>query len=340
MDNNPELSTEILVGRRLRAIRINKGFSLRSLSDRSGLNINTLSLIENGKTSPSVSTLQQISTTLSIPISYFFEAEPVHQQVVFTLASERPAVMVGETRLENLGTNLKDNVLQPFIVSMMPGTGFGEKNIVHTGHEFVYCLEGKVEYQVDGEIFVLNPGDSLVFQAYLPHSWKNAGASLTKMILLFTPADRDEKPGGKHFSPEVNRQEIKMKIAVVSDDGKNLSQHFGRAPFYIVFTIEDAKITNREIREKLGHNQFSGGDHEHHHEHEHGHDAAAHGKHMSMAETISDCSVLICGGMGMGAYESMKRLNIKPFVTDCPDPDSAVQSYVKGELVDHIEKLH
>ena len=57
-------------------------------------------------------------------------------------------------------------------------------------------------------------------------------------------------------------------------------------------------------------------------------------------DAIADCEAIICGGMGMGAYESMKRLNIKPFVTDCLDPEIAVQSYIDGKLIDHIEKLH
>ncbi len=336
IENDQNNLTEILVGRRLHAIRINKGYSLRSLSDRSGLNINTLSLIENGKTSPSVSTLQQISMTLGIPISYFFESEPIHQALVFTPASERPVMMVGETKLENLGKHLKDNAIQPFIVTIPPGAGFGEKPIVHTGYEFIHCLEGKVQYQVDDDIYEINTGDSLVFQAHMPHSGKNCGETIARILLIISPADRDEYPGGRHFLSESSRQIINMKIAVVSDDGKNLSQHFGRAPFYIVYTIEEAKIKEREVREKLGHNQFGVRDHERGLEQ----DTASHGKHASMAEVISDCGVLICGGMGMGAYESLKRLNIKPFVTDCPDPDTAVQAYIKGELVDHIEKLH
>lgn len=131
-----------------------------------------------------------------------------------------------------------------------------------------------------------------------------------------------------------------MKIAVISDDGKVLSQHFGRAPFYIVFTIEEGKIVSREVREKLGHNQFGGGHEEHDHAHEHGLDGASHGKHASMAQAIADCEAIICGGMGMGAYESMKQLNIHPFVTDLTDPELAVQSYIDGKLIDHIEKLH
>ncbi len=220
--------------------------------------------------------------------------------------------------MENLAVNLKDNALQPFIVKMESGTGSGDNPIVHTGHEFVYCMVGEVQYQINEEIYFLHPGDSLVFQAHQPHSWKNINENAAQILLVLSPADRDEEPGGRHFSTEIQKREINMKIAVISDDGKNISQHFGRAPFYIVFTVEEGKVTNREVREKLGHNQFGGGHHEHEHAHEHGLDDASHGKHASMADAIADCEAIVCGGMGMGAYESMKRLNIKPFVTDMP----------------------
>ncbi|MCE1252519.1 MAG: helix-turn-helix domain-containing protein, partial [Anaerolineae bacterium] len=77
------LSAELLVGMKLRYLRNQKGFSLRVLAERSGLNINTLSLVENGKSSPSVSTLQQLARALEVPITSFFESEPQEKQIVF-----------------------------------------------------------------------------------------------------------------------------------------------------------------------------------------------------------------------------------------------------------------
>jgi len=331
---------EELVGRRLRSIRIQRGLSLKSLSEKSGLNINTLSLVENGKTSPSVSTLQQLSTALAVPISYFFESKPEAKRLSFTRADDRSCIRIGEALMENLGENLIDNAIQSFVISLPPGSGSGECPVVHTGQEFVYCLDGNLEYTVDETLYELKPGDSLVFHAHLTHCWKNTGNTAAKFILTLSSTDKYEEPGGRHFSIKQNKQENSMKIAVISDDGKDLSQHFGRAPYYIIFTIEDGKINKRDIREKLGHNQFGGGHHEHEHSHEHGLDSASHGKHASMAEAISDCEALICGGMGMGAYESLKRLNIKPVVTDRTDPEAAVMAYVDGTLIDQVEKLH
>jgi len=134
-----------------------------------------------------------------------------------------------------------------------------------------------------------------------------------------------------------------MKIAAVSEDGVTISQHFGRAPFYVVVTVEDGKIVSHEKREKMGHNQFAGEPHEESHGEDprgHGFDPAAQNRHARMAIAITDCEILLARGMGSGAYESMKQANIRPIVTDVVDIDEAVLAYLAGSLKDHVEKLH
>jgi predicted Fe-Mo cluster-binding NifX family protein len=133
-----------------------------------------------------------------------------------------------------------------------------------------------------------------------------------------------------------------MKIAVITDDGKTISRHFGRAPYYLVLTIEDQRVTQRELREKLGHRQFAAQNNAHE-DHDHtnrGLEPSSHNKHVNMAAAISDCQALICGGMGMGAYQSMQMLNIKPIITELEDIDEAVTAYLEGKLVDRTEMLH
>lgn len=132
-----------------------------------------------------------------------------------------------------------------------------------------------------------------------------------------------------------------MKIAVISEDGTTISQHFGRAPLYVVVTVEDGKIVGKETRTKSGHHTFAS-----HHPpnlapgERHGFDAGAQVRHESMAETISDCQVLLAGGMGWGAYESLQSRNIKPIVTDVKSVDEAVQLYLDGKLTNLMERLH
>jgi transcriptional regulator with XRE-family HTH domain len=168
-----DLPAELIVGLKVRELRNQHGFSLRTLAERSGLNINTLSLIENGKSSPSVGTLQQLSRALEVPITAFFESETVSKQVVFTRHDRRPSAAFSHTHMQNLGKDLAGDAVQPFVVTLEPGAGSGERMILHTGHEFVYCLSGNVLYTIDEIEYSLEPGDSVVFEAHLPHQWKN-----------------------------------------------------------------------------------------------------------------------------------------------------------------------
>ena len=132
-----------------------------------------------------------------------------------------------------------------------------------------------------------------------------------------------------------------MKIAVISDDGATISQHFGRAPLYVVVTVEGGKILGKETRDRAGHHIFAA-----HQPHQlaagerHGYDAGSQAKHKSMADTISDCQVLLAGGMGWGAYEAMQSYNIKPVVTDVKSIDEAVQLYLDKKLPNLMERLH
>jgi predicted Fe-Mo cluster-binding NifX family protein len=132
-----------------------------------------------------------------------------------------------------------------------------------------------------------------------------------------------------------------MKIAVITDDERTISQHFGRAPYYVVVTVENGKIVNRERRDKMGHTHFASQPHAQDVPGQpHGMDAASHDKHLQMAEAIADCEALLCGGMGRGAYESMLARHIKPVVTDLQLIDEAALAYAQGKIVDLVERLH
>lgn len=130
-----------------------------------------------------------------------------------------------------------------------------------------------------------------------------------------------------------------MKVACVSDDLRTISPHFGRAQYYVVLTVDEGKVVNREVRPKLGHQQFAAqeafgvgvG---------HGMDAASHDRHVSMAEAISDCEALLARGMGRGAYISMEQVGIRPIATDVEDIEEAALAYAEGRLENHNDRLH
>ena len=178
----------------------NRGLSLRALAELSGLNVNTLSLIENRHTSPSVSTLQLLAQTLQVPISSFFETNHGDKLVVHQKAGKRPRAEFTHGSIEDLGAGMSRFGAEPFIVTLAPKVDSGKNPIVHTGREFVYCLEGHIAYSVDSETYLLEPGDSLLFEAYLPHHWKNRDFTPSSNLLILCPMDERDNPTERHFS--------------------------------------------------------------------------------------------------------------------------------------------
>ncbi len=124
-----------------------------------------------------------------------------------------------------------------------------------------------------------------------------------------------------------------MKIAIVTDDHKTISAHFGRATYYEIFTIENGAITARQSMPRA-HHQHVELDNPHQAEHHHNHD------HNAMIEPIIDCQVLITRGMGNGAYSALKIRSIEPLITDIKEIEEAVKAYLSGTLIDHPERLH
>jgi quercetin dioxygenase-like cupin family protein len=168
----------------------------------SGLNVNTLSMIENGKTSPSLETLQQLSLALETQIASFFEDNSPKTQVVYHKASQRPSVAFAQGILEDLGAGLPRRGAETFLVTLKPFSNVGENFIVHTGREVVYCLEGQLTYTIEDQTFLLEPGDSLCFDAHLPHRWQNKGATPTRSLLVLCPSDDQDHPTERHFTFE------------------------------------------------------------------------------------------------------------------------------------------
>lgn len=132
-----------------------------------------------------------------------------------------------------------------------------------------------------------------------------------------------------------------MKIAVITDDFKTISAHFGRAQYYRVFTVEDGKIVSHEDRQKANHSQFAEqGLHEHKPGESHGNDPASQHRHGAMMDSISDCQVLLARGMGGGAHSALTSRGIQPILTEIQEIQAAVEAYLAGTIVDHPERLH
>ena len=187
------------VASRLRELREERGISMRTLATKSGLSANALSMIERDKTSPSVSTLYKLADALGVSITAFFGPQTEKKQVVFLKADERTRVSFSRGVFEALGGEQFAGRVEPFMLTLESGAASGPHGMAHTGHEFVYCLRGKLEYQVEKEIFQLEAGDSLLFAAKLQHKWKNPGNTVSNALIIISGFAEGEQPHVMHW---------------------------------------------------------------------------------------------------------------------------------------------
>jgi len=183
---------------RLRQLRDERRISLRELSRRSGISVNALSAIERGLSSPSVSTLYRLVEALGVPITAIFGVPEQRDEIVFRTAAERRRIPLPAGMWEGLGGEVFVGRVQPFVLTLEPGGDSGQEPMLHSGHEFVLCLDGRLEYQVESRRFSLAQGDSLLFGARLRHTWHNEGPTRAQALILLAGFEEYESPTSLH----------------------------------------------------------------------------------------------------------------------------------------------
>lgn len=173
------------LGERIRAIRKNKGIKIKQLSARSGLTESSISMIENEKISPSITTVHKIAMALSVHPIEFFEIEK-HKKWTVTRKGERKQVLFdsSDNALEYLikdGAATKNEI---FISCLGPTQKSFNEPITHEGCKFGYVLTGSVDLEMGNEKIRLNKGDSIFFEAVTPHLWKSAENRESKTLWL------------------------------------------------------------------------------------------------------------------------------------------------------------
>ena len=192
-------AVSVNVGSRLRDLRSERNLSIRALARKSGLSANALSMIERDKTSPSVSTLYKLADGMGVPITSFFGEERDYETVVFVKADERTRVPFQRGTWEGLGGQNFVGRMEPFVLTLESGANSGLHTMVHTGHEFVICLRGELEYQIEDKFYNLKAGDSLMFSARLRHRWRNSGGNVTNALFLLSGFAEGEEPTPMHM---------------------------------------------------------------------------------------------------------------------------------------------
>jgi DNA-binding response OmpR family regulator/mannose-6-phosphate isomerase-like protein (cupin superfamily) len=174
---NLEVKNNILskLGEKIKAIRKGKGIKIKQLSARSGLTESSISMIENAKISPSMTTIHKIAVALSIHPIELFEIEK-HKKWTITRKAERTRLQFAneDNSLESLIKDGRSSKNEIFISHLGPTQKSFEEPITHMGHKFGYVLSGSIEVEIGNEKVRLNEGDSIFFEAVIPHLWKSA----------------------------------------------------------------------------------------------------------------------------------------------------------------------
>ncbi len=166
---------EVAIGREVRAFRRKQNFTVAELANLTGLSIGMLSKIENGNTSPSLTTLQTLAHALSVPLTAFFRGFEESRTAVHTKAGEGVDVERAGTRaghqynlLGHIGSNASGVVVEPYLITLSEQTDVFPI-FQHDGIEMLYVLEGEVDYRHGDNLYTLKPGDTLFFDADAPH---------------------------------------------------------------------------------------------------------------------------------------------------------------------------
>lgn len=166
---------EIAIGRQVRSFRRQQEITVADLAGITGLSIGMLSKIENGNTSPSLTTLQTLANALSVPLTSFFRQFEEERQAVHTKSGEGVELERDGTRanhqyklLGHIGSNASGVIVEPYLITLTQESDVFP-TFQHGGIETIYMLEGAVDYRHGDNVHALEEGDTLFFDADAPH---------------------------------------------------------------------------------------------------------------------------------------------------------------------------
>ena len=172
---------------RIRTLRRRQQRTLKDVADRCGFTVSLLSKIESGKTTPSVATLTKIAGTLGVDLGTLLDVQR-HKSTLVTLASAVQASPATRTDkgygFHLLAAERTKKLMQPFLFVAERG-GVKRSPMSHSGEEFIYVLDGRMQYYVGNVAYTLGPGDSLYFDAEEEHDLEPLTESV-RYLAIFT----------------------------------------------------------------------------------------------------------------------------------------------------------
>ena len=188
---------EIRVGERIKAIREQKGLSLKEMADLTGFSTALLSQMENHLVSPSLGTIVKLGKAFGVKVGDFF-GETHEEPFAIVRKDERKQVSRFASKdgvkygyaYESLGFEKKDRRMEPFVVTLEPATVKTSKTSVHEGEEFIFVLEGEMEVILGNHTDILYPGDSIYYDSTIPHRVQCHQDKIARILAVLYASDK------------------------------------------------------------------------------------------------------------------------------------------------------
>ncbi|MCP3888647.1 MAG: helix-turn-helix domain-containing protein [Desulfobulbaceae bacterium] len=179
------------LGNQVRNLRNKRDLTLQDLAGLTGLSKPNLSQIENNLVTPPIATLLKISSALGVAIGYFFQDSEQDSGIVVVRKKDRYGVAKGP-HISHIGYQYEplaypkiDKSMEPFIVHMEEREADDIKYNNHKGEEFLYVIEGTLEFRCGNSVITLEEGDSLYFDSVVPHGYRGIGGHAKTLVVIY-----------------------------------------------------------------------------------------------------------------------------------------------------------
>lgn len=175
------------IGQQLKHLRTERGMSQRKLAAAAGVSNATISLIEHGRTDPSMGLLKRVLDCLGVSFAEFFATDAVGGEKVFFKREELSEISSGQISYRQVGGDLSNSQLQILYERYRPGADTGQSMLTHDAEEGGIVLEGRLEVTVGDRVQILSAGDAYRFNSRQPHRFRNTGNEDCVIVSACTP---------------------------------------------------------------------------------------------------------------------------------------------------------
>jgi transcriptional regulator with XRE-family HTH domain len=176
------------LGATIRKLRESRQLSLKEVAARSGLTQSFLSQVERNLTSPSVASLRKVALAFGVPLTALFQGPVMPENRVVRRTERKQLIHPRRQWREYLLTPSLTGKLQVILSVIEPGGGSGDEPYAHdSDEECVIVLRGRLEFRVGSDRYLLEEGDSIVFESRIPHWNRNPGPEPAEVLWITTP---------------------------------------------------------------------------------------------------------------------------------------------------------